>query len=192
MMPLSIDKLIHIPEIDLGEIYLRAVRYEDYADIYDYGKNDVVTKTLAWDSFKTIEEAQDAVKNVFLSRPDKTLPNAYAIVHKATEKMIGTCDFHRIEWDKGIGEIGYVLHHDFWRKGYMTLATKALIRFGFEYLKLNTIEIGHANHNIGSRRVIEKCGFHYVKTGIYKRLNQETKYYEMTKKDYQQLQMTNP
>ncbi len=187
MRPLAKEKLINIPNIELDDIYLRAIEYDDYNDMFDYGKNDDVTKLLTWDSFDTVDEAKMAITHVFLTRPDNNVPNAYAIIDKATDKMIGTCDYHRVDWGKEVGEIGYVLNQDFWGRGYMTQATKALIDFGFEYLGLKTIEIGHAEKNIGSRRVIEKCGFRFVDKRVHKRLNRITYYYELTKREYDEM-----
>ncbi|MEC9484768.1 MAG: GNAT family N-acetyltransferase [Candidatus Izemoplasma sp.] len=187
MKPLSKEQLTDIPIIQLEDIYLRPIQYEDFEDVYDYGKDDEVTRLLTWDSFDSVDEAKMAITHVFLTRPDNDVPSAYAIVDLKTDKMIGTCDFFRVDWDQGVGEIGYVLHKDFWGKGYMTQATKALIDFGFNYLKLDTIEIGHAEDNIGSRRVIEKCGFRLVDKRMHKRLNRLTYYYEMTRTDYDKL-----
>ena len=47
MEPLSIKELTNLPVVDLGEIYLRPVEYEDYKDIFEYASDDEVTKTLA-------------------------------------------------------------------------------------------------------------------------------------------------
>jgi ribosomal-protein-alanine N-acetyltransferase len=156
-------KLRNIPLIDLGDIYLRAVVYNDYNDMFDYGSDPEVTKNLFWDRYQTIDDAQKAVKENFLVRPVKNLPAAYAIVVKGNNKMIGTCDFFFIDWDRGIGEMGYCLNKAYWGRGYATKACRELIKFGFNYLKLDKIIIRHHQDNIGSKRVIEKNGFIYDK-----------------------------
>lgn len=181
MEKFSIGRLSNLPVVDLGEIYLRTIEYSDYKDMYEYGSDDEVTNTLMWDSYKNIEESKGLIESVFLSRPLKGLPAAYAIIHKKDNKMIGTCDFHRVEWDLLVGEIGYVLNRNYWGKGYMTLACNALVDFGFEYLRLNKIEISHEVNNIGSQRVIEKCGFIFIKEGYNKSLNMRGKFYEKNK-----------
>jgi len=61
-------------------------------------------------------------------------------------------------------EIGYVLSKDYWGRGLMTEAVRAVIRWLFEDVGLDFIIIGHYTRNDRSRRVIEKCGFRYVKT----------------------------
>lgn len=180
-MQLSKEKLINLPIVDLGELYLRAVEYGDYKDMFEYGSDDKVTKTLVWDSYQDITDAKASVLSVFLSRPEKGLPSAYAIIHKSDNKMIGTCDYHRVDWENSVGEIGYVLNRKYWGRGYMTLVCKALIDFGFNYLQLNKIEIGHEVKNIGSQRVIEKCGFTFIKEEYHVGLKMQGKFYELNK-----------
>jgi len=64
-------------------------------------------------------------------------------------------------------EIGYVLSRDYWGRGLMPEAVKAVIQWLFETVKLDFIMIGHFDWNSQSRRVIEKCGFRYVKQTTY-------------------------
>ncbi len=178
------EYLKDLPVKDLGEIFLRPVKLEDYLDMYEYGKDDEVTKTVIWNSYRSVEDAIDSIKKVFLPRPEKGVPSAYAIVHKETNKMIGTCDIFRINYETMEGEIGYVLNRQYWGRGYMTLACEAVLDLGFNYLYLNKVHIGHMKENIGSRRVIEKCGFRLTKEGKHSRLNIEGREYEMTKEEY--------
>ncbi|WP_339740194.1 GNAT family N-acetyltransferase [uncultured Sunxiuqinia sp.] len=57
-----------------------------------------------------------------------------------------------------LGEIYYKIHPDFWGNGYATEVAKALVRFGFDELKLHKVEAGVATENIRSVRVLEKIG----------------------------------
>jgi RimJ/RimL family protein N-acetyltransferase len=54
-------------------------------------------------------------------------------------------------------EVGYWLGREFWGKG---IATKALAEF-LGYVKTRPLYGYVAKHNIGSRRVLEKCGFEF-------------------------------
>ena len=65
-------------------------------------------------------------------------------------------------------EIGYVLSKAYWGQGLMPEAVKAVIDWLFNEEKLDFIIVGHFDHNTQSRRVIEKCGFQYIKTTKYK------------------------
>jgi RimJ/RimL family protein N-acetyltransferase len=52
-------------------------------------------------------------------------------------------------------EVGYWLGREFWGKG---IATKALAEF-LKIIETRPLYAHVAKHNIGSRRVLEKCGF---------------------------------
>jgi ribosomal-protein-alanine N-acetyltransferase len=82
----------------------------------------------------------------------------WAVVEKASGKMIGTCGFARLEKNHRIGEIGYVLNPAYHGRGYATEAASAVIRYGFETLGLNRIEGRYMVENIASRKVMEHCG----------------------------------
>lgn len=56
-------------------------------------------------------------------------------------------------------EIGYWLRSDLAGKGLMTEAAGAVVRYGFEELSLNRIELRAAVANLASIRVAEKLGF---------------------------------
>ncbi|HEV8658729.1 MAG TPA: GNAT family N-acetyltransferase [Thermoanaerobaculia bacterium] len=58
-------------------------------------------------------------------------------------------------------EIGYWLGVPFWGRGYATEAVAAIIRYGFEELKLNRIYAGYFSRNAASGRVMEKSGMKY-------------------------------
>lgn len=74
-------------------------------------------------------------------------------------QWIGSIGFHY--WDKKNRKdtIGYWLAEDFQGKGIMTDAVKALIKYGFEQMNLNRIEILCAVQNMKSRAIPERLGF---------------------------------
>ena len=61
-----------------------------------------------------------------------------------------------LSWEmEGEHEVGYWLGKDFWGKG---IATRALTEY-INIVKTRPLMAHVARHNIGSRRVLEKCGF---------------------------------
>ena len=69
--------------------------------------------------------------------------------------------------DVNIKEIGFVLAKDFWGKGLMTEAVKAVICYCFDELNLDAVSAGHFVGNDPSRRVIEKCGFEFFADTVF-------------------------
>ncbi|MDS2579133.1 GNAT family protein, partial [Streptococcus pneumoniae] len=64
---------------------------------------------------------------------------------------------HRHEDD--VLEIGYTLHPDYWGRGYVPEAARALIDLAFKDLGLHKIELTCFGYNLQSKRVAEKLGF---------------------------------
>ena len=67
--------------------------------------------------------------------------------------------------------IGYVLSKHYWGRGFMPEAVKAVQKYLFEDVGLDFLLISHFVWNGQSRRVIQKCGFTYLRTDVY-----ETRY----------------
>ncbi|MCY3412446.1 MAG: GNAT family N-acetyltransferase [Candidatus Heimdallarchaeota archaeon] len=79
-------------------------------------------------------------------------------------KLIGTISI--LDWDRNhrTCEIGYQLHPDYWSKGIMTEALRAILPFIFYDMGINRLEASCNTGNIGSQKVLEKTGF--VREGI--------------------------
>lgn len=60
-------------------------------------------------------------------------------------------------------EIGYVLSKDYWGRGLMCEAVKAIMAYCFSQLNYDILTCGHFIHNHQSQRVIEKSGFRFLK-----------------------------
>src|SRR5689334_22465836 len=72
------------------------------------------------------------------------------IVHK------GRVAGHILSWkEKYETKVGYWLGREFWGRG---VATSALMEF-IKEVKTRPLHAHVANHNVASKRVLEKCGF---------------------------------
>jgi RimJ/RimL family protein N-acetyltransferase len=67
----------------------------------------------------------------------------------------------RIERWQQHAELGYWLGVPYWGKGYATECARAVVRFGFDTLKLHRIFASHFAHNLASGRVLRKIGMQY-------------------------------
>ncbi len=64
-----------------------------------------------------------------------------------------------VSWEgSGEQEVGYWIGKEYWGKG---IATQALAAF-LDYVKPRPLYAHVAKHNVGSRRVLEKCGFKVI------------------------------
>jgi len=86
------------------------------------------------------------------------MPSQFAVVLRGQHAVIGYCGFHHHPEVPGEIEIGYRLHPDYWNKGLITEAARAVRDHAFADLKLpRVISLIHPE-NIPSRRVAEKNG----------------------------------
>ena len=144
---------------------LRTWRESDLNDLYEYARVDGVGQMAGWSPHRSIEESKE-ILNLFMDKK-----KTFALEYRG--KVVGSLGIETYEESrypeldlaqKRGREIGYVLSKDCWGRGLMTEAVKEVIRWLFEDVKLDFIIVGHFTRNDRSRRVIEKCGFEYVKT----------------------------
>ena len=86
------------------------------------------------------------------------IPSQFAVVPREADTVIGYCGFHHHPEVPGEVEIGYRLHPDYWNRGLITEAARAVRDHAFADLKLpRVISLIHPE-NVPSRRVAEKNG----------------------------------
>ena len=86
---------------------------------------------------------------------------ALAVHVKATLEFLGWCGLkYRAELNEI--DLGYRFKKEGWGKGYATEAAYASIEYGFKKIGLQRI-LGRAEiDNIGSLKVLKKCGMNYI------------------------------
>ena len=146
--------------IETDRLLLRPWQEEDVSDLYEYASVPGVGEMAGWVHHKSMEESRQ-ILNMFLSGK-----KTFALQLKETGNVIGSMgielmDPDPVEDERYGREIGYVLSKDFWGRGLMTEAVKAVIAYCFETLGYDYLTCGHFIQNDRSRRVIEKCGFTY-------------------------------
>lgn len=151
------DAFFEIPVMETPRLILRKAELGDITDLYEYASNPLVTKYTTWEHHKTMDATKQFILYL-LDRYAKKKVADWGMVHKETQKFIGTCGFTGWDIEHSKAGIGYAMNPTFWGKGLMTEAVKALIDFGFIKMKLNRIEATCTTENIGSRRVMEKVG----------------------------------
>ena len=150
-----------MPTINCSRFILREIKKEDYLDYFFIGSDFETTKYLTWGPFEEPSQALFALEKFYLNRNLFNLPNAYAIVLKRTDEVIGLIEFHTYFPHENSAEIGFLLRSDYQGKGIMTEALNQMIKLGFEYLELDKIIVGHVDVNLACKNLVKKCGFKY-------------------------------
>lgn len=153
--------------IETDRLILRPWRESDLQDLYEYAKVDGVGQMAGWLPHESIEVSKQILG--FFIRDKKT----FALELKENGKVIGSLGLE--ERDENIDvpddmlgrEIGYVLSKDYWGRGLMPEAVKAVIDCCFRELNFDYLTCGHFVWNDQSRRVVDKCGFQYIKEIVH-------------------------
>jgi RimJ/RimL family protein N-acetyltransferase len=89
---------------------------------------------------------------------------AWMIEERSIGMSLGVIRINRIHKRWRWGEIGYESHPDFWGRGLMTEAVRAVVACGHGHFKLNRMEAWTLPGNDASDRVLAKAGFIYEGT----------------------------
>lgn len=146
---------------------LRPFRESDARAMFENWAGDPeVTKYLTWTPHKNVEETR---KRCSVVESMSAQGNYYHWAIEFEGELIGDIELGEIDWTE-TGNVGYCMAKKYWGKGLMTEAFREAIRFAFEEVGLHRIEGMHAAFNIGSSRVMEKCGLKYegLKRGGYR------------------------
>jgi ribosomal-protein-alanine N-acetyltransferase len=146
--------------IETERLLLRTFTELDATLIYELNLDPDVT-LYTHDPVKDITHAKEILEKTIL--PQYALYNhgRWAVHLKPTLEFLGWCG---LKYRSELNEIdlGYRFKKDFWGKGFATEAAYASIKYGFDKLNLQRI-VGRAEiDNIGSWRVLEKCGMTYI------------------------------
>ena len=159
------NKQIDITNVVLttDRLTLRPWRESDLNDFYEYASVDGVGQMAGWNPHRNVEESQIILSHFIKGK------HVFALEHQG--KVIGSLGIEEYseenypELDTLQGrEIGYVLSKAYWGQGLMPEAVKAVIDWLFNEIRLDFIIVGHFDRNAQSKRVVEKCGFQYIKT----------------------------
>ena len=147
--------------IETQRLILRPFKQSDLDDFYEYASVDGVGEMAGWKHHESKDESQ-SILDLFINE-DKT----FAIVLKENNKVIGSLGVEEYGMEEALSEfyeyqgreIGYVLSKDYWGKGLMPEAVKAVIDYLFNVQKLDFLTCGYYEFNNQSKKVQEKCGF---------------------------------
>lgn len=147
------------PEIKTERLLLRRLKKDDVNEIFSLRSNEEVMKYIDKERAASLKDAEIFI-NLINGSADSNTGITWAIELKQNPgKMIGSIGFWRLIKEHFRAEIGYMLHPDFWRKGIMKEALVAVIDFGFNEIKLHSIEAQINPGNTASARILESFGF---------------------------------
>jgi RimJ/RimL family protein N-acetyltransferase len=155
-----IQTLMNTPEtvLETERLLLRPLKLDDAAILAKLaGRREIADTTLAIPHPYSQDQARKWIETQIGPR-GTTHEVVFAITAKEGSRLIGTVGLRDIDKEHSQAELGFWVGVEFWGKGYATEASAAVLRFGFEELKLNRIYAQHMARNPASGRVLEKIG----------------------------------
>lgn len=141
-------------------VTLREYELSDAAAVLEWAADPRVTRYMTWgpgDLSSTESHVRQAMATA-AEQPRHVFE--VAVVENDSGLVVGSARLSVKDWLNRRADVGYVLRHDRWGRGYITEATALLVRFGFDY-GMHRIEAMCHPDNHGSVRVMEKVGMRY-------------------------------
>ena len=172
-------------------IYLRMPEMNDLEAIYELANTEENRAFLnMYRPLSKIDE-ENWIKGV-TEKASKGADYGFVIVEKKGNEIVGSTGIHEVNNIAKTGEIGITIRKKFQEKGYGPEAIKILLKWGFNSLNLELIEIGAVGNNERALHVYkDKLKFKHEAT-LRKRNYKNGKYYDqhvlsMTKEEYEKM-----
>jgi ribosomal-protein-alanine N-acetyltransferase len=175
------------PNLETNRLNLRRLKSEDVSEIFALQSNPEIMKFIPRPLIKTREEALEFISVMDANVNNNILLN-WAITTKEEDKLIGMIGFYRMKPENYRAEVGYILSAEFHGQGIITEALERIIQFGFEEMKLNSIEAVIDPENYGSEKVLLKNNFvkegHFKEHTFFEGKFLDSVFYSLLKKNY--------
>jgi [ribosomal protein S5]-alanine N-acetyltransferase len=162
MLDLNFDPF---PIIKTERLILRDIKDADANELFHLRSDKNVMQFIDRPLAETIDDALKLIKIISDGYNNKE-SITWAITLKDYSELIGTIGFWRIEKEHYRAEIGYLLNPVHQGKGIMQEAIKVVLQYGFETMKLHSVEANVNPSNTASIKLLEKNGF--VREGYFR------------------------
>jgi [ribosomal protein S5]-alanine N-acetyltransferase len=146
------------PVLRTGRLLLRKMEPSDAEDMLFLRSDPAIMKYLDREPIHTVGEAALFIRQITdsLTRNEGI---TWGISLHDDPRLIGTIGFWRLMKEHYRAEIGYLLHPAYWGKGLVSEAITVAMNYGFDVMKLHSVEANVNPANKASVRILEKAGF---------------------------------
>ena len=171
--------------LESERLILRQIKNTDVDEVFELRSNAETMKYIPRPLVTIKEEALNHIKMI----QDKIDTNEginWAVTLNESGKLIGIVGHYRIKWEHFRSEIGYMLLPDYSGKGIMSEVVAMLVDYGFNKMKMHSLEAIIDPENHASARVLEKNGFikeaHLIENEFFDGKFLDTVIYSLIKK----------
>jgi ribosomal-protein-alanine N-acetyltransferase len=169
-------------------LILRRLTENDVETIFKLRSNPKLMKYIPRPLVKTMDDAKGHFEMIENKIENNEGINWGIALKEEPQKAFGVIGHYRISPENHRSEIGYMILDEYSGNGYVTEAIESVLDYGFNDLKLHSIEAVIDPENIGSERVLQKCGFvkeaHILENELFEDKFWDTVIYSILKKNY--------
>lgn len=147
---------MNTPCLETDRLILRKFTEDDLKALYYIHRDEEVNRFLPWFPLRNMEDARAFYEERFMSRYREDRAYNYAVCLKENDYPVG---YVNVSMDDSY-DFGYGLRREFWHRGIITEAGKAVI----EQLRIDGIPYITATHDVNnprSGRVMKRLGMKY-------------------------------
>lgn len=176
------------PILETPRLRLRKPELSDAADLFEMRSDPEVMQYIPRPLAKSLEDMHDFVRMLdgFASRNERI---NWAIEWKESGRVVGMAGFVNIKPEHDRAEVGYSLTRSWHRKGIMREALQAILQYGFETMKLHSVEAIIDEENIASGNLLEDGGFrkeaHFIEDFFSNGRFRNSVFYGLLRRDWQ-------
>lgn len=147
------------PVLQTQRLELRRLTNDDAWELLLLRSNSIVNEFIDRPLMITFGEAETFIR-LTNDKIDRQEVIYWAVVLKENKnRVIGTICLWNLSYEHELGELGYELHPDLHAKGFMQEAVEAVIKYGFEKMKLRTITALPQKENARSIQLLKRNRF---------------------------------
>ncbi len=145
-------------QLESERLLLREFRLTDWPAVDAYTSDPDVVKYMHFGPTTEAETREHLAGCLAAAAEEPRRIYELAVVLRAGEQLIGGATIAIHPHEGRHASFSYLLHTQYWGKGYATEAMRTLIEFGFTVLHLHRLEDTCDTRNQASVRVMEKLG----------------------------------
>jgi ribosomal-protein-alanine N-acetyltransferase len=144
--------------INTDRLLLREFVEDDWPAVLAYQSDPRYLRYYPW-TRRTATDIREFVQGfIEQQRQEPRYKYQLVIALRADGRLIGNCGIRQDTPESWEADLGYELAPAHWGRGYATEAARALLRFGFEELRLHRVRAYCLAENVASARVLQKIG----------------------------------
>lgn len=150
--------------IETERLYLRKFLPKDASALFKLNSNPNVLQYTGDIPFKNSTAAEDFINNY--THYDTYNMGRWAVCEKRQGELVGWCGL-KYHPEEDIIDLGYRFFEKHWNKGFATEASKGVIAYAFNKLRIQEVYVFADKRNVASIAVAKKVGLQFLEEKIH-------------------------